>query len=195
MRTGINLLLNRLVVKPVVGTVDLISRTAEGIRNNTQIHDKPIIRKRPPRNFSSLARRTVQLREYNLYEARGQYILVKVKEDRVVNQQYMFHEIVAHDRVILASDKMIYFLNSAANEVIWRIHFTNVTGIHIAQHMQPPTVTIDTVDARDNQRHLPCISVEQAHNVDHKLRAVCHDWQLKHIRDFHPDDNRSITEA
>ncbi len=180
-------------MKPVVGTVDLFSRTAEGIRNNTQIHEKKITRKRPPRNFASLDRRTVQLREYNLYEARGLNLLMKVKEERARNQQYMFHEFVSNDRVILVSDKMIYFLNS--DEVIWQAHFTNISRIHVAHHMQPPTVTIDTIDARENQRHLPCITVEQAHNIEHKLRTVCHDWQITHMRDFHPEKERIITEA
>jgi vacuolar protein sorting-associated protein 13A/C len=44
-----------LVVKPVVGVMDLTSKTAEGIKNTATIFDdKPTeIRKRPPRVFYS----------------------------------------------------------------------------------------------------------------------------------------------
>lgn len=36
-------------IKPVVGVIDFVTVTAEGIRNTTTITDKEITRSRPPR--------------------------------------------------------------------------------------------------------------------------------------------------
>lgn len=65
-------------MKPIVGSVDLISRTTEGIRNTTTILDKSAERSRPPRSIGEDKALSVQISSMLLNFRRIQSLSLKV---------------------------------------------------------------------------------------------------------------------
>jgi len=77
-----------LVVKPTIGAIDLVTRTAEGIKNTTTILDDNIkARVRPPRYFAPDA----TLRVYDLYKSIGQELMSVVDDGKFKGQFYAYH--------------------------------------------------------------------------------------------------------
>merc|ERR1739848_150573 len=79
-----------LYVKPAVGTIDLVTRTTEGIKNTTTFwDDRKRSRNRTPRHFGPDG----VLHNYDTSKAEGQSLLYGLSEGRYLQQReyYMFH--------------------------------------------------------------------------------------------------------
>ena len=87
-------------LKPMIGAVDLVTRTAEGVRNTATYWDE--IRRgriRPPRYFG----RDTVLETFSEYKACGQEMLYTVERGRYRSEFYM-HHIEEETTIILISD-------------------------------------------------------------------------------------------
>jgi vacuolar protein sorting-associated protein 13A/C len=94
-------------IKPAVGVVDLVTRTAEGIRNTTTYWDeKHRLRVRPPRYFGG----DRVLQPYNLEKSEGQELLFTIEEGKYQTDFYMFH-IDIENSVIIISDNHVISIN------------------------------------------------------------------------------------
>lgn len=92
-----------LGLKPVIGAVDFVTRTAEGVRNTATYWDE--IRRgriRPPRFFG----RDKVLETFSEFKSCGQEILYTVERGRYRNEFYM-HHIEEETTIILISDTHI----------------------------------------------------------------------------------------
>ncbi len=84
---GIGQGLAGVVVKPVIGTVDLVAKTTEGIRNTTTYFDEKERRRvRLPRHFQV----GMPLHPYSAHRAAGQYILKSINEAAYQKEPFAF---------------------------------------------------------------------------------------------------------
>jgi len=96
-----------VVLKPTIGTIDLITQTAEGIKNTTTVLDNQRkIRVRPPRHFGSDG----LLRLYNVDKAIGQEFLVTANKGKLKNQFYVYHINLPDKEILMVSEMLVLLL-------------------------------------------------------------------------------------
>jgi len=84
---GIGRGVSGVAVKPIIGTVDLVTRTAEGIKNTTKYGDSTLkTRFRPPRHFGY----DHLLKVYDLQLATGQEILHLMDDGKYKHEYFMY---------------------------------------------------------------------------------------------------------
>jgi vacuolar protein sorting-associated protein 13A/C len=117
----------RVLLKPAVGAVDLITRTTEGIKNTTTIFDEKLkARIRPPRFFGSDHLITI----YNLEASLGQEIMSTANGGQYLNDYYEFHCFVTkkNDCCVLGTKKLLLYLKQtligSAWEAEWAVPFS-----------------------------------------------------------------------
>jgi len=125
-----------LAVKPVVGTVDLITQGAQGIANTTSyFENKNRDRKRLPRFFDE---RKIVL-PYDPLKAQGQRLLYKLPDDRVQNEVYYFHTQIKGDSsnavALLSNHTFYHFFKPTINikggyEIKHAFDLSYITSIH-----------------------------------------------------------------
>jgi hypothetical protein len=158
-----------IIVKPSVGAIDLITRTTEGVRNTTMMGDKKVERKRPPRYFATGARLRVVstfsrshpsltppfvatflhdsnvivclIRQtYSLYEAEGQELLHSLGSfGEYWDHVYWYHEEFDRKRVLLLSDKAVFYIKRKRIE--WKTPWssTSLLGVVVVVKLQEVT--------------------------------------------------------
>ena len=95
-----------LVLKPVVGVVDLVTDTAEGIKNTATYFDAKAGRVRYPR---FIPERKLLL-PYNQGKSEGQLVLRELDKGEYMRDFYKYHQKIADDRFVLISDKRVLYL-------------------------------------------------------------------------------------
>lgn len=120
-------------IKPVVGVIDFVTVTAEGIRNTTTITDKEITRSRPPRVVTKdkiikvKKNKRLQfdysrcfIQEYEETEAEGNYLLHSLNESSYASDEYIFHtEVDRH--IFLLSNKRIVMIDKEDTTEFWTV--------------------------------------------------------------------------
>jgi len=116
-------------IKPVVGAIDLVSRTTEGIRNTTTIGDKETERNRLPRHFGP----DKILEEYTSKEAQGSYYLDNVDQGVFKNEKYIHHEQLDDDTVVVISEKRVVQLDKNSFVSNWMIEVKYIVEVDLTE--------------------------------------------------------------
>jgi len=144
-----------LVLKPTIGAIDFVSRTAEGIKNTTKIFDHNVkARVRPPRYITEEGRICL----YDFDKSVGQQILHSLQDGAFNTQAYRFHCFCTTNDCVLASTTMLWLLTkNKIGELAWKSewgvaleHIRNVEtkGSHF------------TVTANDKEYDIKCSTKE-----------------------------------
>jgi len=164
-----------IIVKPSVGAIDLITRTTEGVRNTTMMGDKKVERKRPPRYFATGAR----LRTYSLYEAEGQELLHSLGSfGEYWDHVYWYHEEFDRKRVLLLSDKAVFYIKRKRIE--WKTPWSNIQDMQIGpEPNQIRLVLVRKASFMDttNEKIVTCQSAEQATKVLRTVQDSLERWR------------------
>jgi len=144
-----------LAVKPVVGAVDLVALSAQGVSNTTSyFENKDRDRRRLPRFFDE---RKLVL-SYDELKARGLKLMYKAPDDSVKNKIYHFHTPVKDDNkkayAILSNDTFYYIAKPLIN-----INITNASKYVIKHQFEYSYL-------RDVKLNGPNLSIEY---YNHKL--------------------------
>jgi hypothetical protein len=157
-----------VVVKPVVGALDLASKTTEGISNTTELFDKKVKRKRPPRHFA-----TNKLEVYNQDQAHAEDILHTIGQGRHREEKFMFRTSLPEGVYMLVSNQTIVVRNGKENKTISRIPFSDVKSISYENGI----VIIGLLSQTERQKGVKCNSNEDAAATAEKLKVVFNLWQ------------------
>jgi hypothetical protein len=197
-----------IIVKPSVGAIDLITRTTEGVRNTTMMGDKKVERKRPPRYFATGARLRVVstfsrshpsltppfvatflhdsnvivclIRQtYSLYEAEGQELLHSLGSfGEYWDHVYWYHEEFDRKRVLLLSDKAVFYIKRKRIE--WKTPWSNIQDMQIGpEPNQIRLVLVRKASFMDttNEKIVTCQSAEQATKVLRTVQDSLERWR------------------
>ena len=87
--------------------MDLVTRTAEGIKNTTTLMDEDRkVRIRPPRYFGS----DKVLHVYNFEKSLGQEIMASASDGVYINQSYVYHVILPSKDVLVLTEQLVLYL-------------------------------------------------------------------------------------
>jgi len=108
-----------LTIKPVVGLIDLATRTTQAISRRTSTFDS-FTRKRfrPPRYIG--ADRIIE--PYSFEKSLGQTLLHMVDSGKFENEWYLFHYVI-HDDVLIVSDKHILLVTAIGASISSKWNF------------------------------------------------------------------------
>jgi hypothetical protein len=110
--------------KPATGCIDLLSKTAEGIKNTAYTADSRQIRIRPPRHFGP----DRVLREFHFRKAEGSEILYTLEEGKYKHEWYYFHFFVG-TKVVLLSDQHLFCAKDCHEE--WALLLQEIKGLQV----------------------------------------------------------------
>ncbi|GMK58122.1 hypothetical protein CspeluHIS016_0501540 [Cutaneotrichosporon spelunceum] len=118
-----------LVTKPVVGVMDFISASTEGIRNTTTVFDTNTIdRVRLPRFIASDS----VLRPYSGREALGQSWLKDLDAGAYFSESYVAHlDIPGDDAVAILSNNRLLYVQLRRMRVIWQVSFDELQSLSL----------------------------------------------------------------
>jgi len=119
-----------LGIKPVVGVLDFITKTTEGIRNTTTYWDgKHRNRIRQPRYFGP----DQVLQPYSSEKAQGQEYLHVIEEGKYRNQSYLYH-VSVEGRVVLLSDSNVFCIRGNKEEAFaeWSVPIQDIRWVEIS---------------------------------------------------------------
>jgi len=118
-----------LAVKPVVGTLDLVSKTTEGIRNrsNSGIDPNPSARKRYPRYFSL----DQILRPYKEDElkAKNQLLLRNLNSGQFSNEFCLLYEQVLNGIFIVSNLTLLLIESPQSTSITWAVLVSQTTRV------------------------------------------------------------------
>jgi len=151
-----------VVLKPTVGVVDLVSRTAEGIKNTAYIMDGESLRVRYPRNISN----QLLVSPYDPIKSEGQFLLKTVAKGKYRHEFYVYHKLLDKKCVLLVSNTHIMVLKMSNLEKIkiadkwsihWRVKLIKLSAESIEKVKGKKSISIilkigDTVPEKYNQR-------------------------------------------
>jgi len=101
----------------VVGTLDLFTRTSEGIRNTfLDWDDQSRSRSRLPRYFGP----DTLLQPYNADKAKGQEYLYMIEEGKYKKEWYLFHVIV-EQKIVLVSNLHVCYIRDSDKLEEWSV--------------------------------------------------------------------------
>ena len=86
-----------MVFKPVVGAVDLVTQTAEGIKNTTKLGDELQMRVRPPRMIDADG----ILRRYQMRDAFGQELICTAEKGKYQNEHHVAHIVLSKEHYLV----------------------------------------------------------------------------------------------
>ena len=114
-----------LVGKPIVGAIDLVTKTTEGIRNTATYWDElKRHRIRAPRYFGP----DKVLRPYHPKKSEGQEILYHLEDGRYTNEWYVFH-IKLGSKTLLLSSRHILYVKGDHEE--WNVSVDDIRGLEM----------------------------------------------------------------
>ncbi|CAK9783702.1 putative late endosome to vacuole transport-related protein [Cutaneotrichosporon oleaginosum] len=118
-----------LFTKPVVGVMDFISASTEGIRNTTTVFDTNAIdRVRLPRFIANDA----VLRPYSAREALGQSWLKDLDAGAYFSESYVAHlDIPGDDAVAILSNNRLLYVQLRRMRVIWQVSFDELQSLSL----------------------------------------------------------------
>jgi len=118
-------------VKPIVGTIDLVSKTTEGIRNTTSMFDKEVTRSRPPRFVSTDG----VLLEYTEKESLGFTILNRLKDGAYRAETYTYHQELEDNHVLLVTNKRLIMVAKARTtpEEEWTVELNDIKQLDLTK--------------------------------------------------------------
>jgi vacuolar protein sorting-associated protein 13A/C len=118
-----------LFTKPVVGVMDFISASTEGIRNTTTVFDTNAIdRVRLPRFIANDA----VLRPYSAREALGQSWLKDLDAGAYFSESYVAHlDIPGDDAVAILSSNRLLYVQLRRMRVIWQVSFDELQSLSL----------------------------------------------------------------
>ena len=109
-----------LILKPVVGVVDLITDTTEGIKNSAVYFDEKKNRIRPPRYIGS----DLILLIYDYDKSWGQFLLRTI-DNAVYDNQFLVDFIhLVDEKYLIISDKMILVLVVKPKNIVRKARFS-----------------------------------------------------------------------
>eukprot|EP01117_Protostelium_nocturnum_P004842 TRINITY_DN1754_c1_g1_i2.p1 TRINITY_DN1754_c1_g1~~TRINITY_DN1754_c1_g1_i2.p1 ORF type:complete len:3345 (-),score=1219.39 TRINITY_DN1754_c1_g1_i2:51-8879(-) len=118
-----------LPVKPTVGVIDLVTKTAEGIRNTATMFEKENERARQPRYIGS----DNVLTSYSESEAEGYHLLFLVEGGRFKNEEYLFHQVLDHPRCLIITNENTIMADKKRLDTFWDIHHGDVIEINLTK--------------------------------------------------------------
>eukprot|EP01103_Thecamoeba_quadrilineata_P000443 TRINITY_DN10380_c0_g1_i1.p1 TRINITY_DN10380_c0_g1~~TRINITY_DN10380_c0_g1_i1.p1 ORF type:complete len:564 (-),score=101.04 TRINITY_DN10380_c0_g1_i1:75-1562(-) len=174
-----------VTIKPAVGTLDLLTRTTEGIRNTASyLNDqKRHLRKRPPRYFGPDS----ILLSFSLEKSEGQELLSTIEEGKFQKESYLFHmKIVQQQRVVLVSNLHVFYVKVSmehpANIMLnpfldWRVLVKDIKVLYVSEAEKGIVILLrnhqsnSLFETPSNKRliHAPSAQVEA---MFHKLQRV-----------------------
>ncbi|BEI82300.1 hypothetical protein CcaverHIS002_0301680 [Cutaneotrichosporon cavernicola] len=118
-----------LFTKPVVGVMDFISASTEGIRNTTTVFDTNTIdRVRLPRFIASDG----VLRPYSARDALGQSWLKDLDAGAYFSESYVAHlDIPGDDAVAILSNHRLLYVQLRRMRVIWQVSFDELQSLSL----------------------------------------------------------------
>eukprot|EP01129_Flabellula_baltica_P012746 TRINITY_DN5798_c0_g2_i2.p1 TRINITY_DN5798_c0_g2~~TRINITY_DN5798_c0_g2_i2.p1 ORF type:complete len:2849 (+),score=507.68 TRINITY_DN5798_c0_g2_i2:1043-8548(+) len=120
------------LVKPAVGVIDAVSRTAEGIQNTpgSLAVSEVIERKRPPRFFFHKR----QISPYSLFESYGQELLFQLEQGKYKDLMYKTHiQNLMHGEVLIITNEGLLYLKKSRS-LLWETPFEEIHSTHILQN-------------------------------------------------------------
>jgi len=122
-----------ILAKPAVGCIDLISQTAEGIKNTaTYFDDTQIRRRRPPRYFGP----DKVLRRYQFRKAQGQELLYTLEGGKYFHEWYQYHFPVGRKSILLSNQ---HFFCTQENHEEWVVNLREIKGL---QFIKPDVIVV-----------------------------------------------------
>jgi len=128
-----------LVLKPVVGAVDLVTKTTEGIKNTTIFFEEQAKnRVRLPRHFSQ----EKILEVWNKQKSEAYMMLKTIERGKYNNDMYIYSEIIGIERInsvkitiwVIISDEHLMQINAEDTKTFtltWIEHKSNVQSISL----------------------------------------------------------------
>jgi vacuolar protein sorting-associated protein 13A/C len=118
-----------LFTKPVVGLMDFVSASTEGIRNTTTVFDSnDIDRVRLPRFIAADG----VLRAYSSRDALGQSWLKDLDAGAYFSESYVAHlDIPGDDAVAMLSSNRLLFIQLRRMRVIWQVPFDELQSLSL----------------------------------------------------------------
>eukprot|EP01125_Pyxidicula_operculata_P000544 TRINITY_DN10550_c0_g1_i1.p1 TRINITY_DN10550_c0_g1~~TRINITY_DN10550_c0_g1_i1.p1 ORF type:complete len:1160 (-),score=231.69 TRINITY_DN10550_c0_g1_i1:11-3280(-) len=117
-----------VVAKPVTGTINLVTQTAQGVKNTTEYlglvagEKNELLRKRLPRCIKNR-----QIKPFDVESSKGQQLLHTLDKGKYAKQIYVNHVWVSPTHCVLISNKILFMLHSSNHGLVidWiasRIH-------------------------------------------------------------------------
>jgi len=157
------------VVKPAVGTLDLVSKTSQGIKNTTSVSTEPKRQRiRLPRYFGP----DRALRVYSEDEAIGQSLLWNAEGGRFAGEWYHFHQELGNGKLIVSNRHIIMTEQERWFAPIKLVRGLQLTGRHIVLLFVKPVTAISMLEQLTNIKLLkPLVAydVEQLRLVYQQL--------------------------
>lgn len=117
-----------LITKPLVGSIDLLTRTAEGIRNTATYWDEmQRTRVRSPRYFGPER----VLLPYNVKKSRGQEYLRQAEGGRYKHEWYIFHVKLPSLKILLLSNQRVLYISGDQEE--WNIAVDEISSLQMGE--------------------------------------------------------------
>ena len=95
----------------------MLTKTTQGIKNTATYYDKKTARVRPPRAFGPDKRITV----YSFDKSIGQSLLWTLEDGKHADEWHLFHCTSRDERLILISDKTLFYINLKDQDINWTI--------------------------------------------------------------------------
>jgi len=188
------------VIKPMVGAVDLVTRTAEGIKGTAQLGDIKM-RIRPPRHFGP----DHLMHLYNFKKAFGQDLMDTVfLNNKKKNEYHLYHTELAKGEILLATTHRLVWVGLSLIEALsgkWEIKqcASSKRIVRARAEQQGLEVTLYPLKRDDPQGEtpettlkIPLSSAPVARKVAKKI-SLC--YQLKVEPGQQDFDNVSVSES
>ncbi len=117
-------------MKPVVGTIDLVVKTTEGIRNTTTYWDPTIKPRRYPRHFDPNG----ILQPYNAEFALAQFLLRTVDRQVFVSHIYQFSSILQERQLLIVSNSALVVVQDFGEPTLsWWVSISDIKGVQLCE--------------------------------------------------------------